>query len=85
MAIICEKVVGEGGKTISIAYSALHRFSDFTSMRDKIYSFTQQSIAKFPCFSAAGFFKVDLSMLFIFVNLTTTYVIVIVQFSGNRS
>lgn len=84
---MCEKVVDEGKKTITLSYKALYRYSNVPAIREKLFILAQQATARCPQFTAAGFFSVDFSMLFTFVNLITTYVIVIIQFSqsGNTS
>lgn len=81
IAVVCEKVVNEGKKTMTLAYGALYRYGNVPGMKEKFFVLAQQATARSPRFSAAGFFYVDIAMLFTFINLITTYCIVIIQFS----
>lgn len=80
---MCEKVNDEGTKTITIAYKTLARYINIAYIRERLFIFAQQTTALYPQFSAVGFFNVDFAMLFTFINLITTYVIVVIQFSNN--
>lgn len=83
VAAMCEKVNDEGTKTITIAYKTLARYINIAYIRERLFIFAQQCTALYPQFSAVGFFNVDFAMLFTFINLITTYVIVVIQFSNN--
>ncbi|XP_065157233.1 putative gustatory receptor 28a [Atheta coriaria] len=85
VAAMCQKVVYEADKTITLSYKALYHYSNMPVMKQKLFILSQQTAARCPQFTAAGFFSVDNSMLFTFVNLITNYVIVFIQFSQNNS
>lgn len=74
-----EKLINEEKKTVILSYKALHRHGNVAVMKEKLFVLTQQTAARCPQISAAGFFNVNLVMIFTFVNLITTYVIVVIQ------
>lgn len=78
---MCKQVTDEGKISITLAFKAVQRYNNIPAMREKLLILGEQATGRCPQFTAAGFFKVDFSMLFTFINLITTYIIVIVQFS----
>lgn len=81
VATLCQKILDEGQKMIVLSYNATFYYKNVPTMREKCVFLAQQATVRCPQFSAAGFFNIDYSMLFLFTNLITTYVIVIIQFS----
>lgn len=81
MAVLCDVVSAEGRKTASIIcdYVNMHPHAN-SLILSKMKFFLQQSKEKMPKFTAAAFFPVDNSLIFMFINLTATYVIVLIQF-----
>ncbi|XP_017770538.1 PREDICTED: uncharacterized protein LOC108558213, partial [Nicrophorus vespilloides] len=75
IAVMCESVTEEGRQLIKNSYGALNRFSYHQSIKEKLFILAQQTNARYPIFTAAGFFKVDYSILFTFLNLIATYAI----------
>lgn len=51
------------------------------ALREQLYLLAQLSSQRCPSFSAAGFFKVDYSMLLALFGSVTSYVIVVIQFN----
>lgn len=81
----CEQVQNEGRKTVALAYKMVNRFASVPVLSDAMFALAQQTTATHSNISAAGLFNVDHTMLFMFVNLIATYIIVIIQFAGTAS
>jgi len=76
--IMCSKIKRENLKTKSLCYKIARTQSK--EVNEKIKFLTNQVCSREPKFSAAGFFDVDLSMVFMFINLVATYIVVLIQF-----
>lgn len=84
LAVLCDKLCQEGKSTIGYAYKVFQMHSNSPRLHRNIFIFAHQVEARRPRITAAGFLNVDLTALFTFFNLITTYVIVIVQFAPQR-
>lgn len=80
----CDTVSTQSKSTTLLAYEAAV-FCGAKDDRKRILHFAHQCGVQNFGFSAAGFFNIDNSVLFIMLQLITTYVIVLVQFEENGS
>lgn len=85
IAFLCDGIGEEGKRTTSILFNFinLHEYRNGLLVKKMNY-FLQQSIAKTPSFSACSFFVVNYSTIFTLVNLTLTYIIVLIQYKNTN-
>ena len=79
IAIICQKINAENDCTLSIVSNLCANFGIETEVYMKLSILSQQSKHYFTKINAAGCFNVDFTMLFLFINLLISYVIIILQ------
>lgn len=87
IASICDKTAREGRKTSALTYDLLHSFQQKKNGREErslknslIVQLLKQTTHLSPIFSAADFFPVDYSTIFVLMNLLASYVVVLIQF-----
>lgn len=69
---------------MNICYDLEEHFPSSSVERKEALKLVRLARYKGPCFSAAGFFNVDRKTLFGFLNVTTTYFIIIIQFNQSQ-
>lgn len=86
IASLCSKTKKESEKTAKLAYALLYTLklegkSDYDKLitENLLLLIKQASNCTFK-FSAAGFFPIDYSGLYVIINLITSYTIVALQF-----
>lgn len=79
--ICCDITTREAGKLIDICYTIEEDFPSSSAERKEVLKLVRLGRYKNPCFSAAGFFNIDRKTFFGFLNVTTTYFIIIIQFN----
>lgn len=84
LAVSCEKATKEAQNLGTISYKLLARIDrtpETAHIREELFILAQQVTHRCPYFSAAGFFNVDYTMLFIILGSFTSYLVVIIQFN----
>ncbi|KAF2893220.1 hypothetical protein ILUMI_12954 [Ignelater luminosus] len=87
VAASCDSATKEAQRTAEICYKlllslpAMPEKSQDRALREQLYLLAQLSSQRCPGFSAAGFFRVDYSMLLALFGSVTSYVIVVIQFN----
>lgn len=77
----CQWVKEEGQKTIKLCYKLQEDFLDSSMERKELMRLAKNVGCNAPVFSAAGFFEINKTTLFSLLSATTTYFIVVIQFS----
>ncbi|KAF2893861.1 hypothetical protein ILUMI_12313 [Ignelater luminosus] len=85
IAATCDATTKEAQRTAKVCYSLLLDVPAFSNniqdqiLREELSLLAQHATHQCPYFSAAGFFRVDYSMLFGLLATVTTYIIVLIQ------
>lgn len=85
IAVTCDMTTKEAQRTAKVCYTLLLDIPAFSNniqdriLKEELSLFAQHATHQCPYFSAAGFFTVDYSMLFVLLGTVTSYIIVLVQ------
>ncbi|KAJ8947991.1 hypothetical protein NQ314_008507 [Rhamnusium bicolor] len=78
----CDMVINESSKLITMCYKLEQNLPFFSEERQELESLRNQAIVKCPNFTAAGLISIKRSTLLAILGTTTTYFIVIIQFTS---
>ncbi|KAI4457571.1 invertebrate gustatory receptor [Holotrichia oblita] len=88
LASIANSTINEAQNTSNVSYKLLQYVPPSSNniqdreLREDLLLLSEQSSLRTPCFTAAGFFNVDYTMLFTLLSSITSYLVVLIQFSG---
>lgn len=77
----CDQVTKETERTVGVCYKIQENLSLYTWEREEIFKFLTLINSRKPIYSAAGYFVISKSSLFGLLSVTTTYFIILIQFS----
>lgn len=80
LPIKCEHLLHQRVIMINLLQKVFYRYSKYPGLANKLNILMQQTTSNIN-FTAAGFFDLNYAMLFTFLNMIITYLIVIIQFN----
>nr|QBB73007.1 gustatory receptor [Protaetia brevitarsis] len=88
LASTANSTINEAQNTSNVSYKLLQYVPPSSTnphdreLREDLLLLSEQSSLRTPCFTAAGFFNVDYTMLFTLLSSITSYLVVLIQFSN---
>lgn len=83
LIISCDYAANEANNVIKVCYKVQENLN--SARKEEVFNFLALIDANKPCYTAAGYFELDRSILFTFLSTATTYFIIVVQFNNNKN